>query len=65
MAKLPQPIVQFWFHAFIVSGIVSASDIHTHIMTVRGGEWRLTIFNDSQTDVSIEIWLAFMYDGAD
>lgn len=46
-------------------GAVIDQDIHTHVITVRGGEWRLTIYNDSTSDVSIEMWLAFMFDGAD
>lgn len=46
-------------------GAVISADIHTHQVYVRGGEWKLTLFNSSKHDASIDMYLAFCYEGAE
>lgn len=39
-------------------------DFDNHKIYVRGGEWHVTISNDSENECSIELWLAFIVNGA-
>lgn len=53
----------FWT---IAGGAKVSKDLHTHEIFVRGGEWTTEIHNKSTTTpISVEMYLAFMYDGAD
>lgn len=51
----------FWLKK---GGAVIDQDIHTSKIFVRGGEWKLTMINMDEASASVEMYLAFCYDGS-